>query len=27
VMMAGVYVMAVAVNGAEAVHRAAQPAE
>ena len=27
VMMGGVYVMAVAVNGAEAAHRAAQPAE
>src|SRR5712671_526779 len=27
VMMAGVYVMAAAVNGAEAAHRAAQPAE
>jgi MFS family permease len=27
IMMAGVYVMAAVVNGAEAVHRAAQPAE
>jgi predicted MFS family arabinose efflux permease len=27
IMMAGVYVMAAAVNGAEAAHRAAQPAE
>jgi hypothetical protein len=27
VMMAGVYVMAAAVNGAEAAHRAARPAE
>jgi len=27
VMMAGVYVMAAAVNGAEVAHRAAQPAE